>query len=81
VPLGPAFSLLTDHRSPGELLIASETPAGITLRRSENQQQTILRSDVEQLSSTDLSLMPEGFAKKLTPPDFADLIALLKAGP
>ena len=62
-------------------LVTSETPTSITLRRAENQQETILRSDIEQLTSTGLSLMPEGFEKKLTPQEIADVIALLKAGP
>ncbi|MBS0209659.1 MAG: c-type cytochrome [Planctomycetes bacterium] len=59
-------------------LIASETPTSITLKRQENQQETVLRQDIDELGSTGASLMPEGLENKLTPQDVADVIALLR---
>ncbi len=82
--VGPNFMQFAAALDDGRVvigLVASETPTSITLRRAENQQETVLRSDIEQLTSTGLSLMPEGFEKKLSPQDIADVIALLKAGP
>jgi hypothetical protein len=38
----------------------------------------ILRSDLESLTSSGLSLMPEGFEKSLTPQNLADIIGYLK---
>jgi putative heme-binding domain-containing protein len=58
-------------------IIASETPASITLKRAENTQETILRQNIEQLTSTGMSLMPEGIEKKLDPQALADLLAFL----
>jgi putative membrane-bound dehydrogenase-like protein len=82
--VGPNFMQYAAALDDGRVvigLVASETPTSITLRRAENQQETVLRGNIEQLASTGLSLMPEGFEKKLTPQDLADLIALLRAGP
>ncbi len=58
-------------------LIASETPSSLTLRRAEGAEDTILRSQIEELASTGKSLMPENFATKLTHQEMADLIAYL----
>jgi putative membrane-bound dehydrogenase-like protein len=59
-------------------LIASETAAGITLKRENNQTETVLRSDIEELRSSGLSLMPEGLEKNMTVQEVADLIRFLK---
>jgi putative membrane-bound dehydrogenase-like protein len=58
-------------------LIAEETAAGLTLRKAENVQQSILRSEIDEILSTGKSLMPEGLEQKLTPQDMADLLAFL----
>jgi putative heme-binding domain-containing protein len=57
-------------------IIAAETPNSITLR-SPSGDETIFRADLDHLTSSGLSLMPEGFEKALTPQDLADLIARL----
>ena len=67
-----------DGREPGGIIVA-ETGNSITLR-SQNSEETILRSDLESLTSSGLSLMPEGFEKSLTPQDLANIIAYLKKG-
>jgi putative membrane-bound dehydrogenase-like protein len=58
-------------------LIASETASSLTLRRAEGAEDTILRTQIEDLSSTGKSIMPEDFASRLTHQDAADLIAYL----
>jgi putative membrane-bound dehydrogenase-like protein len=67
-----------DGREPNGIIVA-ETANSITLR-SQNSEETILRSDLESLSSSGLSLMPEGLEKSLTPQNLADIIAFLKKG-
>ncbi|HEY2413642.1 MAG TPA: PVC-type heme-binding CxxCH protein [Pirellulaceae bacterium] len=59
-------------------LIASETDSGLTLRRAQNQQDNILRSEIDDIASSGKSLMPEGLEQKITPQEMADLIAYLK---
>ncbi|HYT59053.1 MAG TPA: c-type cytochrome, partial [Haliangiales bacterium] len=60
-------------------IIAAETPNSITLRNAGGTDETILRSDIDELTSSRLSLMPEGFEKALKPQDMADLIACIRS--
>jgi putative heme-binding domain-containing protein len=59
-------------------VIAGETAAGLTLRRAQNQTDTVLRSDIDEVQSTGRSLMPEGLEKQISIPEMVDLIAFLK---
>lgn len=59
-------------------IIAVETASSITLRRAENQSDTILRQDIDEIQSTGLSLMPEELEKAITIDDMAHLLAFLK---
>ncbi len=58
-------------------LIAAETATSVTLRRGDNQSDTLLRTDIAALQSTGLSIMPEGLEKELDQQALADVIAFL----
>jgi putative membrane-bound dehydrogenase-like protein len=58
-------------------LLAVETPTSITLRRGEKAEDTILRSQIDELRVTTKSLMPEEFEKQLDKQQLADLIEYL----
>jgi putative membrane-bound dehydrogenase-like protein len=58
-------------------LIAEETPTSINLKRANNVQETILRQNIESISSSGISLMPEGLETAISPQDMADLMAFL----
>ena len=58
-------------------LIESETATSLTLKRAEGATDTILRRDVEQVTTTGQSLMPEGLESRITPREMADLIGFL----
>ncbi|MCS7167129.1 MAG: c-type cytochrome [Gemmatales bacterium] len=59
-------------------IIIAETATAITLRRAEGAEDTLLRSEIEQIQATGKSLMPDGFEKQFTPQDLADLLAWLQ---
>jgi putative membrane-bound dehydrogenase-like protein len=59
-------------------LITSETPASITLRQPLGKEDTILRSEIEEIALGKQSLMPQGLEKSISRQDFADLLAYLK---
>jgi putative membrane-bound dehydrogenase-like protein len=62
-------------------LIAADTAASITLRRGERAEDVILRSQIDEITSTTKSVMPEGLETQLSKQDLADVIAyLMKAG-
>jgi putative membrane-bound dehydrogenase-like protein len=69
--------LTSDGRSLTGILVA-ETGASITLRQQEGKTVMLLRSEIEQIQSTGLSLMPEGLEKDIPPQAMADLISFLK---
>lgn len=58
-------------------LIAAQTATSITLRREKDSTDTILRADLDELTSTGKSLMPEGLEKNISQQDMADLLAYL----
>lgn len=61
-------------------LIAAETASAITLKRQEGQSDEVLRADLEELTTSGRSLMPEGLENDLKPADLADIIAHLRGG-
>lgn len=58
-------------------IIAGETDTSVVLRRADGANETILRKQIEELSSTGQSLMPEGLEQKINAQEMADLIAFL----
>jgi putative membrane-bound dehydrogenase-like protein len=59
-------------------MVAAETASSITLRRAERAEDTILRSQIDDIQATAKSLMPENLETQLTKQDVADVIAYLQ---
>ena len=72
------YTLITKQGKPYTGLIKSETAVSITMRLPEGKEETILRSDVDELKTNGLSLMPVGFEKNISIEQMADLISFLK---
>lgn len=60
-------------------MIAAETATSVTLKRAENQSDTVLRIDIEEMRGTGASLMPEGMEKQIDQQSMADLLEYLKS--
>jgi len=60
-------------------VLASETGNSITLLGPDGKQQVILRTDLEELVSSNKSAMPEGLERDLQPQDLADLFAFIRS--
>jgi putative membrane-bound dehydrogenase-like protein len=60
-------------------IIASETSTSITLVGADGKEQQLLRSEIDELSSSGKSLMPDGLEKDLSPHDIADIIAYVRS--
>ena len=71
------YTLITNDGRSLTGILASETATSVTLKRAENQQDTVLRIDIDELRSTGLSIMPEGLEKQLDSQALADVIAYL----
>lgn len=73
-----AFTVLTNQGKSYTGLIKSETAVSITIRMPEGKEESILRSDIEELKTNGQSLMPVGFEKTITVEQMTDLISFLK---
>ncbi|MBL8852008.1 MAG: c-type cytochrome, partial [Planctomycetaceae bacterium] len=58
--------------------IAAETPTSITLRQPQAKQETVLRSEIETVTSSGKSLMPEGLDQKVSMEEMRDLIEYVR---
>jgi len=58
-------------------LLASETKTSIELIDAEGKRQPVLREDIDQMTATKKSLMPEGFEKQVSTAAINDLLAFL----
>jgi putative heme-binding domain-containing protein len=59
-------------------VIASETATSVTLKQPEGKEVTLLRSDIDELKSNGVSLMPVGLEKNISVEQMADLISFIK---
>jgi putative heme-binding domain-containing protein len=59
-------------------MLAAETATSVTLKRAEGQTDTLLRKDIDEITSTGISLMPDGLEKNITVAEMADLLRFLK---
>ena len=57
----------------------SETSTNITLVGPDGKQHQLLRNELDELTSTGKSMMPEGLEKDLSPQDLADIIEFVAA--
>jgi putative heme-binding domain-containing protein len=60
-------------------LVKDETPERLTLVDTEAREQFVSKKDVVERKFSDVSIMPEGLAAKLSQSQFADLIAYLES--
>jgi putative heme-binding domain-containing protein len=60
-------------------ILVEETSGSIKLRGQQAEETSLLRSELESLTSTGKSLMPEGFENQISPQDMADLLQFLSA--
>jgi putative membrane-bound dehydrogenase-like protein len=74
-----SYTLVTTDGRTLSGMISAETATSVTLKRADNQTDTVLRIDIDVLKSTGLSLMPEGLEKQLDVTQMADLLAFLKS--
>lgn len=73
-----AYTILTRDGRTLTGLIAAETPNSITLRMQQGKEESLLRSDLDEIVAAKVSLMPQGVEKDVTRQEFADLLAYLK---
>ncbi len=76
------FKLYTVLTGDGSVLsgtLASESKTAIDLFDAQGKRRAILREDIESMTASRKSIMPEGFEKQMTPPEMRDLLEFLTA--
>lgn len=59
-------------------ILTTETANSVTLKQAEGKITVLLRTEIETLRSTGVSLMPEGLEKNIPPQAMADLLGFIK---
>jgi len=72
------YKILTKAGNILEGVIAGESATSVTLRRAEGETVTVLRTEIDVLASSNLSLMPEGVEKAIDLGQMADLIEFVR---
>ena len=62
-------------------LIASETTGTVPLRRGESVEDVVPRSNISELTSMGLSMMPEGLEEEIDPKEMVDPISFIQSHP
>ncbi len=73
-----SFTVLTTDGQTLTGIVETETETSLTLKQQEAKTVSILRSEIEELKSDGVSLMPVGLEKNITKQQMADLISFIK---
>lgn len=74
-----SYNVITKNDRELSGIITAETATSVTLRSQGGAEEVLLRSDIKELSSSGISLMPEGFETILPPDAMADLFAAIRS--
>ena len=72
-----SYLAITDEGRTYTGILKAETSTSITLVEQQGQEHTLLRNTLDELASSGISYMPEGFEKDLSVEDVADLFAYM----
>jgi putative heme-binding domain-containing protein len=73
------YNVATESGRIASGIIAEESATALVLKRAEGASDVIPRDQIEAVTSTGVSLMPEGLEKGLSSQDLANLIAFLRS--
>ena len=74
-----AYTVLTHAGETRQGLLFEESATAITLAAPDGESHVVLRNQIEQLSATGKSLMPDGLEQVMTPQDVANVIVYVQS--
>ena len=74
-----SFHIVTGEGKVHSGLLSRETAASLYLRTTERAEIRVARDEVDEMSPSTTSIMPQGMEKVLTPRELADVIAYLQS--
>jgi putative heme-binding domain-containing protein len=75
------YVVLTEEGRALSGMIRAETATSLTLTRGQDQSDTVLRMEIDEMESSGQSIMPEGLEKRLSKQQMADLLEYLMTLP
>jgi putative membrane-bound dehydrogenase-like protein len=78
--IGAAYQATTVITTKGQIvtgLLVEDGPQRVVLKQQGGKLETIPRADIDEMTTSKVSLMPEGLEKQLKPQEIADLFAFL----
>ncbi len=72
------YTVITERGQVFTGVLAGETATSIILRQEQGVETVLLRSQIEQLEASELSMMPQDMEKLVSPQDVADLLGYLR---
>jgi putative heme-binding domain-containing protein len=73
-----SYSVVTSDGTAYTGIIAAETASSVTLKLPEAKIVSLLRTDIDELRSNGISLMPDGLERNITKQEMADVISFVK---
>ncbi|MHB0959737.1 MAG: PVC-type heme-binding CxxCH protein [Pirellulaceae bacterium] len=73
-----AYNVLTTNGRIFSGVLISEAATSITLRAEQNQDSLILRQQIDEMTTSTISMMPENIEQEVSPQDVADLLGFLR---
>lgn len=77
-PIYVAYTLITKDGQDFTGVIANETESAVTIRRAGGLEDTVFRNNIQRLTSSGQSLMPEGLESAVSVQQMADLLRFLQ---
>jgi putative membrane-bound dehydrogenase-like protein len=74
----PTYTVITSNGRIFTGVLAAESATSLTLREQEGKESVILRQEVDELTVSSVSMMPEKLEQELSPQDVADLLGFLR---
>jgi putative membrane-bound dehydrogenase-like protein len=71
------YRIITKAEKTFNGMLAGESRTAVELIDTEGKKQTILREDIEEMTGSTKSLMPDGFEKQVTKKDLTDLLEFM----
>ena len=73
-----SYTLVTSDGLQYVGILGAETPGSVTLKLPDGKTVSVLKKDIDELTSNGVSLMPEGVERQIPHQDMADVISFVK---
>ncbi|MBL9091944.1 MAG: c-type cytochrome [Planctomycetaceae bacterium] len=73
-----SYTVVTDDGLQYVGIVVADTPGSVTLKMPDGKTVSVLKTEIDEMSSNGVSLMPEGLERNIPPQEMADVISFVK---